>query len=427
MPWENAVYSRDEIYAAVWAEPKQQLAKKIGISDVGLGKVCRKLRIPVPSRGYWARLASGQRPIKPTLPKLRKGDLTEYKVFRWRQGADSEREVAARKAISVLDDAERILVPEVLHHIHPLLQKHLDSFGQMEGKFADFLKRHTCVALWVSPESLDRALRIMTTLFEALEARGGRIEVTKHEPNRYGLFHAKPSRTGVWFGDHFVPFSLSERSKTILVLPPPPEPASKRPSRWDPPASTKPPEPIKVSKPSGVLTLHLEGRTWGHSSNWTDGKRLALQDRLHEIVKTIQEDAELMRLDVIEARERELKAVEERNRREEKARVQKEEEARLFDLWSRVEDFTSVLGAKTYLQSVEAWGRATGKDLQPDSDLGRWLTWARESIEFQERDAIETVLTERREPKEEALRQSCGQGVSRQPAWGYWARTYKGW
>ena len=61
MPLESAVYQRDEPYAAVWAEPKQQLPKKLGISDVALGRACRKMLVPVPGRGYWARLASGQR------------------------------------------------------------------------------------------------------------------------------------------------------------------------------------------------------------------------------------------------------------------------------------------------------------------------------------------------------------------------------
>ena len=427
MPWENAVYSRDELYAAVWAEPKQALAKKIGISDVGLGNVCRKLRIPVPSRGYWARLASGQKPIKPALPKLRKGDLTEYKVFRWREGPDSEGEVRPRKVAAAPDDAERIPVPKVLHYLHPLLQKHLDSFGQMEGKFADFLKGHTCVALWVSPESLDRALRIMTTLFEALEARGGRIEVTKHEPNFYGRYHAKPSQTGVWFGEFFVPFSLSESSKIVVIPPPPPEPPPKRPSRWDPPASTRPLEPTKVNKPSGMLTLRLEGRSWISPSNWVDGKRLALQDRLHEVVKAMQDDAESMRLEVIADKERALKAIEDQKRRDEAERLRREEEACLSDLWSRVEDFTMAVRAKAYLQEVEAWATATGADLKPGSDLGEWLAWARTRVERQERGAVETVLGRRRKSEEEAQRRSWEPQVSPQKAWGYWARTYKGW
>jgi hypothetical protein len=314
----------------------------------------------------------------------------------------------------------------VLLHLHPLLQKHLDSFGQMEGKFADFLKGHTCVALWASPASLDRALRIMATLFDALEARGGRIEVTKHEPNFYGLYHAKPSQTGVWFGESFISFSLSESTKIVMVPPPSPAPHLNRPSKWDSAPSSRPPEPTKTNKPSGILTLRLEGRSWVRPSYWADGKQLALQGRLHEIVKAMEADAERMRLEVIADREQESKAIEDRKRRDEAERRQREEEARLFDLWSRVEDFTLAQRAKAYLQEVEAGARATGADLLPGSALGAWLAWARTSVERQERGAIETILGKRQQPEEEAPRRSWEPQAAPERAWGYWARSYKG-
>ena len=53
-------YNRDEIYAAIWAEPIQHVAKRYNISDVGLAKVCKKLNIPRPGRGYWAIKAAGR-------------------------------------------------------------------------------------------------------------------------------------------------------------------------------------------------------------------------------------------------------------------------------------------------------------------------------------------------------------------------------
>ena len=63
-------YNREEIYAAIWAEPIQHVAKRYNISDVGLAKVCKKLNIPRPGRGYWAIKAAG-RPL-PKRPPLRK-------------------------------------------------------------------------------------------------------------------------------------------------------------------------------------------------------------------------------------------------------------------------------------------------------------------------------------------------------------------
>jgi hypothetical protein len=61
MSAEDRFWNREELYEEVWATPMQTLAKKYGISDVGLAKVCRKLSIPVPGRGHWARKKPARR------------------------------------------------------------------------------------------------------------------------------------------------------------------------------------------------------------------------------------------------------------------------------------------------------------------------------------------------------------------------------
>jgi hypothetical protein len=60
--------SREDLYELVWSKPMRDLAKDFGISDVGLAKRCRRLGIPVPGRGYWARIDAGQQPYRPKLP-----------------------------------------------------------------------------------------------------------------------------------------------------------------------------------------------------------------------------------------------------------------------------------------------------------------------------------------------------------------------
>jgi integrase len=65
--------SREELYARVWSEPISKLAMKLGISDVGLAKACRRANVPVPERGYWARLAAGQRMRWTPLPQQEEG------------------------------------------------------------------------------------------------------------------------------------------------------------------------------------------------------------------------------------------------------------------------------------------------------------------------------------------------------------------
>jgi hypothetical protein len=61
--------SREDLYELAWSKPISSLAQDFGISDVALAKRCRRLGIPIPGRGYWARVDAGQTPYRPKLPK----------------------------------------------------------------------------------------------------------------------------------------------------------------------------------------------------------------------------------------------------------------------------------------------------------------------------------------------------------------------
>ncbi len=60
--------SRGELYDLVWSQLMQRLAKQFGISDVALAKTCRRAEIPVPKRGYWAKLQAGKKVTRIPLP-----------------------------------------------------------------------------------------------------------------------------------------------------------------------------------------------------------------------------------------------------------------------------------------------------------------------------------------------------------------------
>jgi len=79
-------FTREALYKLVWSESPRTLSKRLGISDVGLAKVCRRANIPTPDRGYWARVAAGQGCEKTTLPLLGPGAAKPVK-FRGRRPA----------------------------------------------------------------------------------------------------------------------------------------------------------------------------------------------------------------------------------------------------------------------------------------------------------------------------------------------------
>ena len=65
--------SREALYEAVWTDAVTLVAPRYGLSDVGLVKICKKLGIPVPPRGYWAKIKAGRPTHKLQLPSLTAG------------------------------------------------------------------------------------------------------------------------------------------------------------------------------------------------------------------------------------------------------------------------------------------------------------------------------------------------------------------
>ncbi len=67
---ESITLTRNELYEKIWNTPTTKLAKDFGLSDVALGKICKKHLIPKPPLGYWAKLAHGKRVARPPLPNI---------------------------------------------------------------------------------------------------------------------------------------------------------------------------------------------------------------------------------------------------------------------------------------------------------------------------------------------------------------------
>ncbi len=60
--------TRQALYDQVWSTPMAKLAKNYGVSDVALAKICKKLNVPYPRRGYWRRKETGKTVKQLALP-----------------------------------------------------------------------------------------------------------------------------------------------------------------------------------------------------------------------------------------------------------------------------------------------------------------------------------------------------------------------
>jgi integrase len=60
--------TRQQLYELVWSKPISRLAEQFDISDVGLAKACRRANVPIPHRGYWAKVQAGVSATKEPMP-----------------------------------------------------------------------------------------------------------------------------------------------------------------------------------------------------------------------------------------------------------------------------------------------------------------------------------------------------------------------
>ena len=60
-PWDY-MHDPGELERLVWEMPTTKVAELFGVSDVAVGKRCKKHGIKKPPRGYWAKINAGYLP-----------------------------------------------------------------------------------------------------------------------------------------------------------------------------------------------------------------------------------------------------------------------------------------------------------------------------------------------------------------------------
>jgi hypothetical protein len=360
--------SRSELYEQVWTVPMSKLAKRYGISDVGLAKICKRNNIPRPARGYWARKEAGYKVVKLPLPP---GDDSIITVnpnpfsLIFSRGKDS-----ALKVISSHDsNNERVVVPERLSNPHPLIKQSSELLKACEPSDFGLLEppKKGCLDIVVSKNTLRRALRIMDTIIKSLEKRG------------HGVFLSESS-TKTKILDVTVSFGINEKLTT----------KKKQPKDHDLGGYYKFGHSLFVEErvPSGnlCLTIHDEARYWsyGCQQNWNDGKKQRLEDRIGSFIEGLVNVAfatmEHIRQEEEEKRKRieyEKKRRDERRRKAELKKRYHEEQQRVLNLISDAENWDKAKTIRAYIQEIERLASIGKLPLDLDRDVEEWLKWAR--------------------------------------------------
>lgn len=161
--------TREELYALVWSQPMTKVAASYGVSSSFLARVCTRLNVPRPPRGYWAKLAVGKAPKRPALPDVRPGDELE-----WSRDGEPVRAPRALPKPPAARPARRVR-PRADHSgDHGILvgaRGHYDVARENDDGYLKPQKR-LLVDLIVSKNALTRGLTTANALFWALEDRG---------------------------------------------------------------------------------------------------------------------------------------------------------------------------------------------------------------------------------------------------------------
>ena len=170
------LYDRAQLLAEIWTEPLTVVARRYGLSDVGLAKLCTRLNIPRPAQGYWAKRAAGKSvPVAPVLPAYTGAPSTLRRPTR-PATIDSPTPVDPRLAAVIEFEAReenRIRVVMPVQAWHPVVVAAQASL-QRPRIDARGLPQTTAGTLdiSVSPALLSRTLSVANTLLQALEMRG---------------------------------------------------------------------------------------------------------------------------------------------------------------------------------------------------------------------------------------------------------------
>ncbi len=173
---------REKLYNEVWSEPVITVAKRYNISDNGLRKRCKKLGIPLPTAGYWAKVYAGQTIKKPSLPKVF-GDLRRYVrnyVIKYKKDINeyNDTELKLAEDLYLLTDStqeyinqtcSKIEVKKTLRDPHHLIIEHKEqsvlrkkrnkeskSFYGTQTSYED----KSILPIFVSEQNINRAYKI---------------------------------------------------------------------------------------------------------------------------------------------------------------------------------------------------------------------------------------------------------------------------
>lgn len=338
--------TRNELFEKVWTTPILKLAMEYGLSDVGLAKICKRMEIPRPERGYWQKLEVGKTPPRPKLKPLTPRGVNKVVI-------SPNRKIKHLKNIEI--ETAIIPCPERLEDAHPLSLKTIRALETAKtGDRGILIPRNKIyLDIRVTRDCVNRACLIMDTLVKGLVDREYDLTIEQGDPAKTIIsVEGEPIEIGIdekiRAVDHVItPKAKAEYDGYIGWTP-----------RYD-------------HVPTGELTLKIRNATYlGVRQTWADGKVQKLEDCLGKFIAGLHHAAQAIREHRIE-RERQKLEWEEKNRRwKERQRLEHLEKQKIEKLSEDVKNWQTAENIRGYLKEIS-------KLKDEVEGLNDWIEWAR--------------------------------------------------
>ncbi|NLB56773.1 MAG: hypothetical protein GX811_13610, partial [Lentisphaerae bacterium] len=359
------VYDRKVLYKEVWAAPITEVAKKYGVSDVTIHKVCKSLEIPTPPAGYWAKVRAGK-PVT-VIPLPNSGKTDQKRGIR--TGVTYQKEVE-KETLAFLSEEDRsiilavaaqIILPDGNAKMHSQIITHRKTIAEWkkrnkENEKTGWNRRNgepaPFLADALSDDTLLRACRIIDALIKAMEPLGCSLTndlgfVVNGEAVRIAFSEAQ---------DKNIHTPTKEENLQLLKY----EEERKRNS-W----ASKP----QIRKYDYVYNGHISLLVHSQKS-FRDCKSYVVEERLGDIMIEMYEASESIKNDRKACEDAERRHQEEECRKEEKRKRYNIEVDRTLALTNLAEDYDTACKIRHYIAIVEASGT-------PDEKAAEWIEWAK--------------------------------------------------
>lgn len=383
-------FSRKEFFDLMWSKPIKDIAPEFGISDVALAKFCRNKGIPLPGRGYWAKLKAGKKLPPACLPPrgLGMSETIHIGHSNWQQREEEDAHLMAEEippppefseSLGALTERVSNLIGKVrymrdLSRTHGAIARLLDEdTKRLERRAASDYPSFRDEAYFASAYER-RRLKLVNSIFLATAPLGMVGSVKGKNPREFSI---------QVLGGTAISFRLDG-----------PEARKQQYGEWRPVSEVRKP----ATDPLQLSICWYRDKEEGVRLVWDDSRETPLEESLREIVIGLIVAAE-MQVRVAELQQHEWRVkrkaelIEKERKREEDAkrkerlRLQRLEKARIEHLLGDAMSLRLANDLRAYILAVQAANRESAEPV-PDDEMDQWVAWASAQVE-----RIDPILT----------------------------------